>query len=142
MLLRTVLLLALAQTIGDTVSFQSIEKHLTSGFQVPLEKFVTTEKEWVELWGQRQDPKDKKRQHPAVDFDRDVVVVAALGPQPGTGYNIEITRIKKTKEEIQIYVRRTAPPPEALKAGNPTSPFVLIRMPKPDRFVRFMDEPK
>jgi len=132
--------LLLTQTLGDKVSFQSIEKHLTSNFQVPMEKFVTTEKEWVELWGQRQEPKDKKRQHPAVDFDRDVVVVAALGPKPGTGYTIEITRIARTKDEIQIYLRKTAPDPAALKAGGPTSPFVLVKMPKPDRFVRFYDE--
>lgn len=140
MALLSALLLTLFQDKGEAVSIRTIDKHLTSGFQEPLEKFVATEKDWIELWNQRQEPKAPKRQHPAVDFDKDVVVVAALGPKPGTGYTVEITRIVKTKDEIQIYVRKTAPDPAALKTGQPTSPFVLIRMVKPDRFVRFYDE--
>jgi hypothetical protein len=141
MALLAALFLTLLQDKGESVSFRTVDKHLTSGFQVPLEKFVTTEKEWVELWAERQEPQAPKRPHPAVDFDKEVVVVAALGAKPGAGYTVEISRIVKTKDEIRIYLRKTAPA-EALKTGQPTSPCVLVRMAKPDRFVRFLDEEK
>jgi hypothetical protein len=138
--------LALAQSgpqdKDESVSFTTIDKGTISGFTVPLQMFISSQKEWVEIWTTRQGSATPKRGHPAVDFDRDVVIVAALGTKDSGGYSLEITRIVRTKDDIQIFIRRAAPPDGAKAATVSTSPFVLARMKKPDRMVTFRDEEK
>jgi len=126
---------------GESVSFTTIDKNTTSGFVVPLQMFLSSQKEWAEIWATRQGSATSKRMPPAVDFDRDVVIVAALGMKNSGGYSLEITRIVRTKDAIEIFIRSTAPP-DGTKAAVPTSPFVLARMKKPDRMVTFRDEEK
>ena len=127
---------------GDPVSFRLIDRDALSGFQETQEKFITTLDEWIQLWARRQANLAKKKPHPAVDFDKEAVVVVSLGSKPTTGFSVEITRIVKTKEEIQIYVKETVPAEGSTPAAKPSSPFMIVRMPKPDRFVRFYEEPK
>jgi hypothetical protein len=130
------------QPKGETVSFTIIDKGPGSGFQVPQELFVSSLKDWVDTWATRQGSATPKRPHPAVEFDKEVVLVATLGSKNTGGYAIEITRIIKTKDDIQVFVKRTAPAEGAKSATMLTSPFVLARMKKPDRPVTFVDEEK
>jgi len=126
----------------ESVSFSTIEKGMASGFMAPQEMFVSSVKDWVDTWTTREGSVAPKRTHPAVDFDRDVVLVAALGMKPTGGYSIEITRVIKTKTDIQVFVKRTAPAEGSKPSGGPSSPFVLARMKKPTLPVTFRDEEK
>jgi hypothetical protein len=137
-----VLLAALALLQGEPVSFGTVDKAATSGFQAPQQSFVATQKEWVDTWVTREGPVTPKKPHPQIDFSREVVIVAALGTKPTGGFAIEITRIVRTKDAIEIYVRKTAPQDGLKPPPGPTSPFVLARMPRPDRPVTFRDDDK
>src|SRR4051794_8109026 len=118
LLLATLALLQPApQDPGVSVSFSTVDKGTTSGFMAPQEMFVSSLKEWTDLWTTRLGSTGEKRLHPGIDFDRDVVIVAALGTKNTGGYTIEITRIVKTKTDIQVFVKRTAPP-EGSKPGG------------------------
>jgi hypothetical protein len=127
---------------GEPVPFTTIDKGGISGFQEPQEKFISALDEWIQLWARRQANLATKKPHPTIDFDRDVVLVATLGAKSTGGYAIEITRIVKTKDDIQVFVKRTVPPEGAKVITVQTSPFVLARMKKPDRPVTFIDEEK
>ena len=139
-LLMTVL--ALLQDKGVSVDFSTIDKGSTSGFQSPLEMFVSSQKDWVELWAKREGSVAKKTNHPMVDFDKDVVIVVAQGVQKTGGYAIEITRIVKTKDEITVYVKKTEPAAGSSPTGKPTSPFVLAKIRKTDLPITFKEEEK
>jgi hypothetical protein len=136
------LLAALALFQGESVSFRTVDKGPASGFQAPQQSFIATQKEWVETWITREGPVTPKRPHPEIDFSREVVIVAALGAKNTGGYAVEITRIVRTKDAIEVYLRRTAPAENAKVPTGATSPFVLARMAKPDRPVTFRDDEK
>jgi hypothetical protein len=133
---------ALPQEKTESIPFKIIDKSANSGFMVPLEMFLATQKDWAETWFTRQGSATQKKLHPDVDFNREVVIVAALGMKNTGGYSIEITRIVRTKDDIQVFVRRTSPPEGGKPPAGATSPFVLARMEKPDRPVTFRDEEK
>lgn len=86
------------------------DKGPVSGFQDPLQKFVSTDKEWIELWMTRQSNLTPKKRHPANDSDKKAVVLAGLGTRNTVGSTIEITKIVRTADDIQIVLRRTSPP--------------------------------
>lgn len=137
-----VLLAALALLQGESVSYGTIDKGPTSGFQAPQQSYIATQKEWVDTWITREGPVTPKRPHPTIDFSREVVIVAALGTKPTGGFAIEITRIVRTKDAIEIYIRTTAPQDGLKPPPGPTSPIVLARMAKPDRPVTFRNDEK
>lgn len=138
------LLLALGvpQDERDSLAFRVIDENSQSGFQTGMEKFISSEKDWVAIWQERQGNVKTKVPHPRIDFDRHVVVVAAMGMKKTTGYSIEITRVVKTKDDIRIFLRKTVPAEDTFPAVRVTSPFVIARMEKPDRPVVFIDEAK
>lgn len=144
MLLLGPLLLALGapQDAGDAIPFRVIEENNMSGFSTGMEKFISSEKDWVAIWMERQGNLAAKRLHPEIDFDRDVVIVAALGRKNTGGYSVDITRVIRTKDDIRIYLKKTAPPADAKLPAVVTSPFIFARMKKPDRPVVFLDEPR
>ena len=142
LLLAILALPRLLQDKGESVPYTTIEKGTTSGFQSPLQMFVTSEKDWSDLWEKRQGSGAPKRNHPAVDFAKDVVVVAALGSKLTGGYSLEISKIVRTKDNVEVTVRIGSPAPGTTPGGGPTSPFVFVRMKKPDKPVTFTEEEK
>ncbi|HLY09382.1 MAG TPA: protease complex subunit PrcB family protein [Planctomycetota bacterium] len=143
LLLATVALLPVnLQEPGESVPFTILDKGASSGFQSPREMFVSSQKDWAETWAMRLGAAPTKKALPVVDFERDVAIVAAVGMQNTGGYAIEITRIVRTKDAIEIFVKRSSPPEGTKPGGGATAPFVLARMKKPDRPVTFRDEEK
>jgi hypothetical protein len=141
-----ILLLALlalpepAQEKGESVSFSTVDKGTSSGFTVPLQMFVSSEKDWADTWEKRLGA--SKRPRPSVDFAKEVVIVAALGMKDSGGYSIEVSKIVRTKDDVQVIVRIGSPPEGAKPGGGPTSPFVLVKIKKPDKPVTFKEEEK
>lgn len=138
------LLLALGapQDAGDAVPFRVIEENNMSGFNSGMTKLITSTPDWVAVWMERQRNLQTKRLHPEIDFDRDVVIAVAMGQKKTGGYSVDITRVIRTKDDIRIYLKKTAPPDDAKLPAVVTSPFIFARMKKPDRPVVFLDEPK
>ena len=144
MILLGSLLLSLG-TLQDEREFlglRIIDENAKSGFQAGMEKFISSEKDWVAIWTERQANLKTKLPHPRIDFDKHVIVVVALGRKNTAGYSVEITRVIKTKDDIQIFLKKTAPRDGSHPAAVVTSPFVFARMEKPDLPVVFRDEEK
>jgi len=142
MILLMALALGAVQDEKETLVFRIISDGKESGFQAGMEKFVSSEKDWVALWTERSGNLKTKAPHPRVDFEKYAVVVVALGRKNSDGYAIEISGIVKTKDDIRIFLRKTAPAAGSKPAEKVTSPFVMARIEKPDRPVVFLDEPK
>jgi len=67
-----------------------------------------------------------------VDFDRQMVLVAALGPAPTDQVGIRITRVWREKNRIRVQVQ-TLHPGEAKHAGlKRTSPYHIVVVPRSD----------
>jgi len=67
-----------------------------------------------------------------VDFDRQMVLVAALGPAPTDQVGIRITRVWRDKNRIRVQVQ-TLHPGEAKHAGlKRTSPYHIVVVPRSD----------
>lgn len=68
-----------------------------------------------------------------VDFDKQMVLIAALGIVPSDGYAIRITRVWRRGNRILTDVR-VSPPPPARRPGPPnlTSPYHIVVVPRSD----------
>lgn len=69
---------------------------------------------------------------PAVDFNRDVVVVAAAGQRPTGGHEIAIDRVTQADGGLTVEVVERAPGPNCMTTASLTQPVDVVIVPAAD----------
>lgn len=75
------------------------------------------------------------------DFSRETIVAVFLGQRPTAGYTVEITTVRQEGGAfVAEYVERK-PPSNASTAQVLTSPFHIVRIPRPSAPIVFRERP-
>lgn len=70
--------------------------HSFFGPQMPQLRVIGDRAEWCALWDQIVTDADPKGcDESLIDFDREVAIVAALGPRPTTGFDVKIACVQR-----------------------------------------------
>jgi len=118
--------------------------HLTSlnvAYQVfPSEtmQVVRDQQSWQTLWAQMTANQIPAPQLPAVDFTKDMVLVAAAGTRPTTGYSISITDATESYAGVTVNVTITSPGSNCAVGNLVTSPVDVATIERQDGAVRFV----
>ena len=76
---------------------------------------------------------------PRIDFNREMIVVAALGHRPTEGYGIIIEDATQDSAGVEVGIRRTVPGAGCMTAAVVTQPVDVARLPASDQPVRFRE---
>ncbi len=125
-----------ARWIPDSTAVLAHAYH--SGFTQSSRAIVSDAAAWATAWSQFRGSLEPAPSLPVVDFDADVVIVAALGPRPTGGYDIRIDSVANHGGTV-VYVTTLAPGPTCITTQAFTSPAVLVRLPRPADAVAFQD---
>ena len=93
---------------------------------------------WSKLWGEIQ---RTRMLPPPVDFERQMVLVAALGERRSGGYAIEIVRAEVVEGTLVVHVRETGPAPGAIRTMALTAPLHAVAIRRNDLPVRWFTQP-
>ncbi|MFQ5490369.1 MAG: protease complex subunit PrcB family protein, partial [Phycisphaerae bacterium] len=74
-----------------------------------------------------------------VDFEWQMVLVAAMGPTPTDQYGITIRRAWRDGNQVRVQVEMRYPPPGAPLRSSPASPYHAVVVQKCDLNVRGFD---
>lgn len=110
-----------------------------SGLNDPVRTVVRDSAEWDALWQAITRPFYPAPPLPQVDFDRDMVVVAALGARPSSGYDIVIEAARQDTSSIEIALRTSSPAAGCPVSAAITQPVDLATIPASPRPVRFRE---
>ena len=110
-----------------------------SGLNDPVRTVVRDSAEWDALWQAITRPFYPAPPLPQVDFDRDMVVVAALGAKPSSGYDIVIEAARQDTSSIEIALRTSSPAAGCPVSAAITQPVDLATIPASPRPVRFRE---
>ena len=102
------------------------------GFQTQQRLVIRTQSAWEEVWNQLVAGRLVPPPRPAVDFTREIVVIAGTGLKPSTGYEISIQGATANRDEAVVQVRSTTPG-NCVVATVITSSVDIVRMPARDR---------
>lgn len=69
---------------------------------------------------------------PRIDFRRDTVVAFFLGQKPTGGYGVDVQGVTIEGNEVYISVRISEPAEDAIVTQALTSPWVMVRVPRPN----------
>jgi hypothetical protein len=76
---------------------------------------------------------------PTVDFERDMVIVVALGQRPTGGYEIEVSQVVRADTLLTVTVTETTPGRSCMTTQAFTAPAVAVRVPRFVGQVRFSE---
>jgi PrcB C-terminal len=76
---------------------------------------------------------------PPVDFDTEMVVLAALGSRPSGGYTIEIERVTSEAAGAAVRVLATSPAADCFVTQALTQPVIMLRTAAIRGAIRFHD---
>jgi uncharacterized membrane protein len=121
-----------------TPAVTTIDKGDGSGIVEPRRIVVRDAVEWRALWAAHAGPAASA---PEVDFAADMVAAVFAGERPTPGYEIGIEDLRHEGSALAIVVNEVHPPRGLLAAQLIVSPFHIVRLPRHEGEVRFIDAP-
>lgn len=99
---------------------------------------VRDQQSWQSLWSQMTANQFPAPQLPAVDFTKDMVLVAAAGTRPSGGYSISITDVAESSGSVMVNVTITSPGSNCVVTAVVTSPVYIATVARQDGTVGFV----
>ena len=101
-----------------------------SGFRQPVRAVVDNDADWRATWSTFTANLGSPPPLPDVDFAREQVIVTALGERNSGGYDISISRIAATSDNLSVEVTSTRPGPRCGTTAALTQPVDMVRIPR------------
>lgn len=101
---------------------------------------VRTPELWADAWQRLHEGVSPVPERPAVDFERSMVVVAAMGSRPSGGYDIEVEGVHRQGETLYVVVQETSPGERCGVTLAITAPTTAVRVPRVSGDVHFVEK--
>ena len=111
-----------------------------TGFGEPARFVVRDAGLWATVWARAYAGRSEVPRRPTIDFSKEMVVVAAQGGQPSSGYDISIQRVSSKDGAITVDVKTTSPDQQCAVLAVITSPVTMVRIPRSNSRVRFIED--
>lgn len=96
--------------------------------------------EWEGQWQRLMVRQGNPPPPPAVDFNRDMLLMAAMGPQHSGGFSVVIERVLDEPGALFALVRMTSPGAGCGAIAALTSPVDIVRLPASSKPIRWVIE--
>jgi hypothetical protein len=117
-------------TADGGVSFRTIARGTESGLTGDDLEVVRSEDEWRALWKRHTSKLESRPDLPPIDFADEMVICVLMGPQPTTGYEIEIARIEPKDDGFFLRAFGTTPEFGAVIPRVVTHPYHMVAVPR------------
>lgn len=111
------------------LTWRTLSRGLTSGISEPAQQVIRDEGTYLRLWAQHAADIPRVGLPPAVDFQREMVVVVALGSRPTGGYLVEVVDAELRRRQLRLLVGETQPQPGTFQIQQTTQPYQIIALP-------------
>jgi PrcB C-terminal len=113
-----------------------------SSYVQPARVLVKTQAQLLDLWNAiyQPNPLSLPPPLPAIDFDREMLIVAAMGSRPTGGYVITIEGVFESSRGLTVRVRSISPAPGCGVTLALTQPVDIARVPRRDGSVAFTEQ--
>lgn len=112
--------------------------NFATGIYEPRNFVVRSQAEWEGIWRRITASHGDRPPPPEVDFQREMLLVSAMGPQPSGGFRARIERVLDGGAELEAQVVHTSPGPRCGAIAAITHPIdivVVAASPKPVRWL-------
>ena len=119
---------------------EEVHTSLVSTIRDRRHSVIRTATEWEQFWNELQGAVQPRPELPLIDFDENMVIVAAMGQRPTGGYSIEVEDVLGTDGGLAVQVVESSPSPTCLVAQAVTMPVTAVVVTRTDGLVTFVEE--
>lgn len=113
-----------------------------SGLQQPERLVIRDQAAWITAWSSLWPNGVPIPALPAVDFSKDMIVIAALGGRSTGGYSIFVDSARTTASGLVVFVGTSSPGRHCITTQAFTQPVDIARVPSTEAAVAFVDVPR
>ena len=114
---------------GHKMSWRTLSRGLTSGLSEPRRKVIRAEVDFLKLWAEHACDVNRPALPPSVDFEKEMVVVVAMGTRPTGGYLTEVVDVELKGRKLKVLVGEREPSPGMVQVQRVTQPFQFVALP-------------
>lgn len=121
-------LIVMLSLASCTVGFKIIDRGTQSGrrFENLYFEAITDASRFTTLFNEIHSIRLPPAFLPKVDFQSSIVLFVSMGEQASTGYQIEIDRIRLSKETLVVSINLKIPHPDEMQATMITNPYLFV----------------
>jgi hypothetical protein len=109
-----------------------------SGYTAAERRVIATDADWAAAWAQIFAGHTPTPARPHVDFSRDVVILAAMGTRPSTGFAVTIDEVRVHAGSFYVRVTERSPGRNCGVGHAITSPIHAVRAPREATSAQFV----
>ncbi len=124
------------------IEFTVVDTTIQSGFSsftVPMRTVIRAQEAFEAFWGDIHSGLNPTPNPPVLDFDKSMLVVAASGTRPNSGYSISVKTVAREGDQLFVHIEETFPGAECITLQVITSPVTGILVTKTDAQVEFVE---
>jgi hypothetical protein len=125
------------RVMADTI--RPIITEVVSGVSTRRRLVIRDADHWREFWSEVMARQQPRPDAPTVDFDRNMVIAAAMGRRQTGGYAISIEDVSRGHGRLTVTVLESSPGPDCSTIQAYTAPVVAVRVRRSDEPVTFVE---
>jgi hypothetical protein len=90
---------------------------------------IREEVEFLKLWAEHASDVNRPALPPEVDFEKEMVMVVAMGNRPTGGYLTEVVDMELKGRKLKVLVGEREPVPGVIQVQRVTQPFQFVALP-------------
>jgi hypothetical protein len=123
----------LGELVGEPVQLVRLREYFpaySSGFGVQARLVVTSQAEWEAAWQRVWHGSSPVPAAPVVDFEREVVLLAAMGSRSSGGYHVQVQQAVAQADRVVVRVIETSPGSGCITFAAFTEPVDIVKLPR------------
>jgi hypothetical protein len=123
-----------------TISYEVLLEGTFSGIKEPIQKVITTNQEWEDLWKKHVSIIVPQPPVPEVDFENTVIAAIFAGEKNKSGYQVRLKEVVPQGKDVILHYKLVEPPENSLTLTVITQPFIFVKIPKPEGTVQLTQQ--
>jgi hypothetical protein len=123
-----------------TITYEVLLEGTFSGIREPIQKVITTNEEWEDLWKKHVSVIVPQPPVPEIDFENTVVAAIFAGEKNKSGYQVRLKEVVPEGKDVILHYKLVEPPENSFTLTVITQPFILVKIPKPEGTVQLTQQ--
>jgi len=123
-----------------TIAYEVLLEGTFSGIREPLQKVISTNEEWEDLWKKHVSVIVPQPPVPEIDFENTVVAAIFAGEKNKSGYQVRLKEVVSQGKDVVLRYKMVEPPENSFTLSVITQPFLFVKIPKPEGTVQLTQQ--
>jgi hypothetical protein len=119
------------------VPFNTVHKEQSTGIRTRRAEVISRADLWAQAWEEIVANRSPKPLVPIVDFERNIVILAALGETADACKSIAIESVERRNGELLVSIKETRPPASCVCPPVTVQPVHVVSVPRAATGARF-----